>query len=160
MKKLEKISNKWARFQTTHPKRILAIAAVIAVTAGIVASGLEFDSSYEALLPENAKKVENADRVRDRTGGTRQIVLAISGKSESSKIEFGRELAKRLRKVDKIRAVDFELEADFFRDRGLWLMDPQTLDELIPTVKDAVEVAKWQANPMHLHLDEEAEKKE
>ncbi len=158
--KLSDISNKLGRLQVKYPWHFLVAAFLVTAASGFVASGLKFDSSYEALLPEGAPEVKNVAAIRERTGGTRQIVIAIGGKDKEARIRFGRELATRLKKVDRVRATDIEFPVDFFRDRGLWLMDTATLDELVPAVEKAVNIAKWQANPMHLHLDEEEEKKE
>ncbi len=158
--KLTLFSEKLGRAQTTHPWRFLAAAALITVVAGVGAAGLRLDATYEALLPKGSPELENVEAVRNRTGGTRQIVLAIGGKDPDVRIAFGHKLQKALKTVDNITTTHFEFDVDFFLDRGLWLMDPATLDDLIPRVEEAVRIAKWQANPMHLHLDEEAERAE
>jgi predicted RND superfamily exporter protein len=158
--KLPAIADRLARSQAAHPWRYVA-AAVLATAASVaVASGLTFDSSYEALLPAEAPEVVNADEVREATGGTRQLVLAIGGDDPQTRLEFGRRLEVELRGMDRVRCVDLEFPVDFFEDRGLWLMDLDTLDRLIPALEEAVHVAKVQANPLALHLDEKAEKEE
>ncbi len=160
MTKLKQHLERLGRAQTEYPWRFLVVALVVTALAGVLAAGLKFDSSYEALLPENTPEMANADRVREKTGGTRNIVLAISGKDPEARIVFGRKLLKKLRNIKRITSVNLEFDLEFFEDRGLWLMDVKTLDALIPALKEAVKIAKWQANPMHLHLDEEAEKEE
>jgi predicted RND superfamily exporter protein len=158
--KLPAIAEKLARSQAAHPWRYLAVAAVATAVAGVIASGLRFDSSYEALLPEEAPEVKNADAVREATGGTRQLVVAIGGEDPAARLEFGRRLIEELAGMDRIRCADLEFPVEFFEDRGLWMMDTATLDRLIPALEQAVHVAKVQANPLALHLDEEAEKEE
>ncbi|MDJ0765578.1 MAG: MMPL family transporter [Myxococcota bacterium] len=159
--KLSDAAARLGQLQVKRPWYFLAGGLVLTVIAAGVASGMVFDASYEALLPKGASEVENADAVRERTGGTRQIVLAIGGgKTMDARLAFGRELAQHIEKIKVIRSVDFELPAQFFVDRGLWLMDTPTLTDLTRAVKHAVETAKWQANPMHLHLDAAAEKAE
>jgi predicted RND superfamily exporter protein len=148
------------RSQTSHPRVYLAVVLVVTVVAGFLASRLTFDSSYEALLPEGAPEVENADNVRNQTGGTRQIVLAISGGATDDHVVFGRKLRAKLLKIKEISSVYLEFDVDFIKDRALWLLDTETLDDLIPALEEAVKIAKWQANPMHLHLDEEEERRE
>ncbi|MCP4677941.1 MAG: MMPL family transporter [Deltaproteobacteria bacterium] len=126
----------------------------------VIASGLTFDSRYEALMPEGDPEIAKTEEVREQTGGVRQLVVAVEGKDPQVRLEFCRRLAESLQKIEEIRYVDLEFPVDFFKDRAGWLMQLDTLDELIPALKEAVRVAKWQANPMHLHLDEEAEKEE
>ncbi len=158
--KLTGFSERLGRLQVAHPWRFLITAAIITAVSGVLASGLEFDSSYEALLPEEAPQIKNSDNIRERTGGTRQVVVAISGEDEQKRIDFGTKLAERLAGLDNIRATDLKFPVDFFKERGLWLMNAATLKELVPALEEAVKIAKWQANPMHLHLEEEEEKAE
>jgi hypothetical protein len=160
MKRLKRHLAKLGRLQTEYPRRFLVAAFIVTVVAGVLAAGLKFDSSYEALLPENTPEMDNADRVREMTGGVRHIVLAIAGKDPQARLVFGRKLLKRIEDLDNISSVNLEFDIEFFEDRGLWLMDAETLDQLIPALEEAVKIAKWQANPMHLHLDEKAEKEE
>lgn len=157
---IEKLAEKLAHAQLKNPVLFLVICAVLTIGAGIYASGIKFDSSYEALLPIGAKELANIDAVRKQTGGTRQLVIAIKGKSPSKRIEFAKKIAPKLEQLNHVRCVDLEFPVDFFRDRALWMADISTLDKLIPAVKNAVNIAKSQANPLALHLDEEAEQKE
>jgi uncharacterized protein len=156
----EKFAEKLANAQLKHPLLFLGLSALLTIGAGIYASGLKFDSSYEALLPVGAPEVQNVDHVRARTGGTRQLVVAIKGKDPDKRLAFGKLIAPRLEKLNHVRAVDVELPVEFFRQRALWLADTETLDKLIPAVEDAVSIAKSQANPLALHLDEAEEQAE
>jgi len=151
---------KLVQLQLENPWRLLLSVLLITVVGAVVASGLKFESSYEALLPEGAPEVENAHRVREKTGGVMQTVVAISGDSLDARIRFGRRLVDELRSIEGVRSVAFEYDASFFKDRGFWLMDVSTLDELLLAIDHATKLAKWQANPFNFGLDEEAESKE
>jgi len=151
---------KLTQLQLEHPWSVLLFALLITVVSAVVASGLKFEASYEALLPEGAPEVANANRVREKTGGIMQTVVAISGNSLAARLGFGRRLVDKLRPIEGIRSVTLEYDAGFFKDRGLWLMDVSTLDELILAIDQATKLAKWQANPLNFGLDEEAESKE
>ncbi len=153
-------STKLGRSQVEHPWRFLIAAFVITAIAGVLAAGLEFDSSYEALLPEGAPEVENLNQIRKKIGGTSQIIVAIYGKDPAARIAFGRRLAEKLRNIKEITSISFEFEMDFFKDRGLWLMDVNILHELILAVEKAADITKWQNSLMNLQLDEAAEKEE
>ena len=85
-----------ARAQMAHPLRFLACAAILTALAGVYAAGLKFDSSYEALLPVGAPEVKNLDDIRARTGGVRQLVIAIGGGDEQKRLRFGRRIAPAL----------------------------------------------------------------
>ncbi len=141
--------------QVKNPKRFLAGAALFTLAAFAVAAGIKFDSSYEALLPDDSAEINNANVVRDKTGGTRQVVVAIEGSDKDQRRAFARKVTDRFRQIEDIRYADFEFPIDFFKKRALRLMDETSLDELTEALEEAVRAAKWKANPMNLRLDEE-----
>lgn len=151
-------ASKLAARQAKNPKGFLIAIVLFSCLAGWAASGLKFDSSYEALLPQDSPEVKKADEVRGKTGGTRQVAVAVSGKDSKTRAAFAERLAARLKKIDMVRYVDVKLPVDFFQKRALWMMDEASLDELIPALEEAIRASKWQANPMNLHLDEEKDK--
>ncbi|MBN2530164.1 MAG: MMPL family transporter [Deltaproteobacteria bacterium] len=160
LRNIENIAEKLATSQLKHPHWYLIICALITIGAGLYASGLKFDSSYEALLPPGAPQVKNVDAVRLQTGGTRQLVIAIGGKDPDKRVAFAKQILPKLEKLTHVRCVDVEFPVDYFKERALWLAELDTLDKLIPAIEDAVTLAKAQANPLALHLDEESEKAE
>jgi predicted RND superfamily exporter protein len=160
MPPLEKFASTLARAQIAHPWRFLGAALALTVLGGILASGLVFDSRYEALLPEGAPQVVSAENVRSQTGGTRQLLLAIGGADAQKRLEFGKKLLPRLKAIPQIRFADLRQPVEFFQQRAVWMLPTSTLDEAIPALEEAVRIAKWQANPMNLGLDPEADKKE
>lgn len=133
--------------QLAHPWRFLVVALVVTIAAGLAATGLELDSSYDALLPEGAPQLERIQRVRDRTGGFRQVVVAIEGDDPEARLAFGRRLLPALQEVENVRSVAFELPVDFFADRALWLMDSEQLEGL---VRDVDRAARASSFPMGL----------
>ena len=157
--KISHIAHVLGKAQVASPRRFLIIATLTTVISGLVASGIVFNSSFEALLPKDSPKLDNVNQVRSQTGGTRQVVAVIKGKDPEKRLAYAKKLAERLRKSEDVRFVDVEFPVEFFKDRGLWLMDPETLDELIPALEEAVRIAKWQANPMNLGLTDEAKDK-
>ncbi len=129
--------------QLAHPWRFLLVALVVTVVAGLTTVGLKFDSSYDALLPEGAPQVEKIQRVRDRTGGFRQVVVAIEGEDPEARLAFGRRLLPVLRDVKNVRSAEFELPVDFFADRGIWLMDAEQLEGLVRDLDQAVRASSF-----------------
>ncbi len=156
----QKTAEKLAEAQFNNPWKFLIFSLILTVLTGIYAKGLVFDSSYEALLPKGADEIKNVDNIRAKTGGTRQLVIAIRGGNSDDRLKFGKKIEPALRKLKHIKAVDLEFPIEFFKKRGMWLLDIPTLDKLIPALKNAINIAKSQANPLALHLDEDEEKKE
>jgi len=137
----------WARrlvdAQVASPWGFLLAALAVTALMGWLATGLQFDSSYEALLPEGAPEVAQTDAVRERTGGFRQLVVAIEGDDPAARVDFGRALVERARRLPGVRTADLELPVEFFSTRGIWLMEPETLDELVVAVHRAVQATSF-----------------
>lgn len=129
--------------QIASPWRFLVVVAAITAVMGLLATGLEFDSSYEALLPDGAPEIAQIDAVRERTGGFRQLVVAIEGEDPDARVAFGAALVERIRGLPGVRTADLELPVEFFAQRGIWLMDPSTLDELVVAVHRAVQATTF-----------------
>jgi predicted RND superfamily exporter protein len=157
---LRQLPERLARAQARKPLAFLAAAGLLTAAAALLAAGLRFDSSYYALMPEDAAEVREANLVRERTGGNRLLVVAVSGDDPEARLEFARELAGRMRTIEQIRRADVDFPLAFFEDRALWLADVETLDRIVPAVEEAVRLAKYFANPLALHLDEEEEERE
>lgn len=159
MKSFEPMAGAMAGRQVARPMRFLFGAALLTVIAGVCASKLSLDSSYEALLPEKSPAIVEARAVRDLTGGVRQLVIALGGRDEKDQIAFGRELLAALNNLGDVRAVELEYPVEFIRQRGLWLTDVPTLDKLIEAVEQALSAEQEVAFPLGLHLDEDGERR-
>ena len=129
--------------QVASPWGFLIAAISVTALMGWLATGLQFDSSYEALLPEGAPEVAQTDAVRERTGGFRQLVVAIEGDDPAARVDFGRALVERARRLPGVRTADIELPVEFFSTRGIWLMEPEALDELVVAVHRAVQATSF-----------------
>ena len=129
--------------QIAGPWRFLLAAVLATLLMGVLASGLRFDSSYEALLPEGAPELAQTDAVRERTGGFRQLVVAIEGDDPAARVAWGQALVERVRNVPGVRSADLELPVEFFAERGIWLMDRDALDALVVAVHRAVQATTF-----------------
>lgn len=150
--KLMNIAESLVRAQIKRPVLFLGIGLVATVVMGLLASNMRLESSYEALLPEGSPEVQNADEARTRTGGTRKLVIAIGGDDPQARHVFGRELAERLEAVEGVRRVEFEIPAQFLRERAVWLLDDETFDEVSTSVLHAAKLAREQGDPRGLPL--------
>ena len=159
MHKLD-LPGRLARAQVRCPLAFIAAVIAIAAAAGLLASRLDFDASYYALMPPDTPEVREANAVREQTGGNRQLVVAIEGEDPEKRLAFGRKLAGRIEKIEQVRHATIEFPVDFFLDRVLWLLDIETLDRLTEAVEDAVLLSKQYSNPLAPPLDEEEAKME
>jgi hypothetical protein len=127
--------------QRARPGVFLVAAAALTGLAGLSASTLRVDASYEALLPNDAPELQVVRDVRERTGGLRHLVVVVTGGERRARLAFAERLAASLGSVPGVRHVDVRFPVGFVAERGLWLLD---LDEL-RSLADAVELATARA---------------
>lgn len=149
---LSSLPEKLARAQAAHPWKFLLGALAVTAVAIYFASGLGFDSSYEGLLPEDSPQVRSASEVRELTGGTGQLVVAIGGGDLETRLEFGRKLVPLFRASDDIRCVDLEFPIDFVRKRALWLVNTEELSELVDSAERAMRIYQKRNDPQAIRL--------
>jgi predicted RND superfamily exporter protein len=119
-----------------RPKLSLAIAGVLLAISALGIPRIRMSASYFALLPEDAPVVREANRVRSRTGGSEQLVIALSGADRAAREEAARELAAFARRRADVRYADAELDTGFFEERALWMMDEDALAEVARGIAD------------------------
>ncbi len=150
---MERVAQGIARAIVDHPRLCPSAAIVVTLVAGVVASGLRFDSSYLSMLPPNEPRIVEADAVRARTGGQRQLVIAVSGADAERRAAFGRALARDIEALPQIRWVDAELPLAWFEERALWMLEEDDLEELVEAVGDALDREAASRHPLALALD-------
>lgn len=141
-----------ARAQVAHPWHFLGAGLLVTAAAVALVVQLRVDSSYEALLPVGSPDMRNINEVRQRTGGTRQFVVAISGGTPETQLAFARRLVPQLERIERVRRVDFEMPVEFFRSRALWLVDDETMEELVPALERAVKLVRERGDPTGLGI--------
>ncbi len=127
--------------QRARPALFLVVAGLLTAVAGALAAGLRIDASYEALLPTEAPELRTVQEVRDRTGGLRHLVVAVTGDEPGPRRAFAAKLAAELGQLDAVRHVDLEFPVDFLKARSLWLWEIDELRELADAADLAAERA-------------------
>ena len=125
--------------QRTHPWAFLLVACLVTLVAGGLAATLRIDASYEALLPTDAKELNVVRSVRERTGGLRHIVLAVTGEKRAARHAFADKLAAELRALEGVRHADFRFPVRFLEEHAVWLVELETLRTLTRSAERAVD---------------------
>ena len=94
-----------AHLQRSKPWWFLVASLLSTVVALSVASRLRFDPSYDALLPEGAPQIQNVREIREKTGGTRTLVIAISGDDVDARGNDGASATPSRRRGDPLSAL-------------------------------------------------------
>lgn len=153
---MKSVAEKLARLVLARPGLTLAIVASVgAVAFALVATFLEFDTSFAALLPEDAPELREIRELEKRAGGTVEMVIAVGGPDQAKRLAFGRAVVKQLRGKPWVHRADVEFPVDFFEKRKLLLLSVERLKKLRDAIDDEVERAKARANPLYVDLEEE-----
>jgi hypothetical protein len=87
-------------WQTDYPWRVLAVAAVSVVIAGLLASQLTLKTSFGELLPRDKESVIVAEEVNERLPATSTLSILIQGSDNDGLKRFVDALAPELRELD------------------------------------------------------------
>ncbi|MCC6749956.1 MAG: MMPL family transporter [Deltaproteobacteria bacterium] len=151
-------TRKLAETITARPWLTVGVALLVGAAASAVASGLKFDASFTALLPEATPEVQDLNLVKAKAGGTAELFIALAGK-KPARLAYARELVQELRTKPYIRWADVEFPVDFFLDRRMLLLSSKGLTTLRDSIDEEIERAKVRANPLYVDLEEEKDKK-
>lgn len=144
---------------TAHPVRYLILVLLVGVAAAGVVSKLQFESSYLALLPEDAPEVKTIERVRKFTGGTNELVIAVGGPGDK-RLPFARRVVDRLNASGLVQWAHVEYPVEFINSRALYLLSTKKLGKIEQTLRTEVHRAKAKANPLMVDLEDDEEKAE
>lgn len=144
------MSSRWADWVTRYAGWCLLASCGITVLAFLALDQLRFESSYVALLPEDAPEVQQLELFEQEVGGSNELILTLSGGSASQRLEVGRRLVAAIEASPDFERADVELPTDFFTERALWLLPLSDLEELSQRLDQAVRDL-MSGNPGGLH---------
>jgi len=150
---------RWARIVCRHPYLIVLISIVIAGFGTHFALQLAIKSDFAALLPQNAKSVQDLNAIADRMGGMGTLMAVVEGDDLKAMERFADDLAERLSRYpkDKVLFVDYKIQKqkEFFDKYQLMYLDKQELFDFREALNERVGKEKLKASGMLIELDDE-----
>ena len=147
-----------ARWSVRHVTFSLVLGIALLLAGAVVTSHIRFDTNFTALLPPDTPAVRQVEWVKEKAGGTADLIVALESLGEidaARRLRFARRIVKRLEQEPWIRRADAEYPIEFFRDRRLLLLDVDSLEALEEAVQDDVNRAKASANnPLFVNLED------
>jgi len=134
----DKLLIKLARFQTTHPGRMLGIAAVITVILAIFCTQLSVTMRWSDLLPANDIRTLEFNQIIKEFKTATSFTIVVQGETAKIK-EFADVLAPRLKNVEVtvkdsikpvIGRVEYKTDQAFLKKNGLLLVKAADLKNL------------------------------
>jgi predicted RND superfamily exporter protein len=145
------------RFVALSSRRpVLVLAAFLAVGAGstVVASRLAFRGSFVELLPESAQEVKDLHLVSAKAGGDGYLIIQAKGAAMARLRSYADAAAKALEALPEVRYVEYRYDIEFFRARGLMLLDAAKLASLRGDIAARLRYERLSHNPLYIGLEE------
>lgn len=152
-----------ARVVLARPWITIGVTLLVCLAAMKVASGLDFDTRFDALLRDEAPELQEVRELQRRAGGTVQLVLALRGDPET-RLQFAREAVAKLRQQPFVQYAHVEYPVSFFKERRVYFLSLKKLRRIEARVQREIDRARARANPLYVDLedddDDQAGKKE
>jgi uncharacterized protein len=144
---------RWVSWSARRPWPIVLGGLALGLAAALVARDLDFRGDFTELLPEASGEVRDMRYVEARAGGVGYLIIQVKGGDAAARSAFGDRVAKRLEaQPELVRYVEHRFDAQFFRDRALWLLPVEQLTALERDVAARVDFEKRRANPLVVDL--------
>ena len=151
------VRSRWVALSARRPWLILLCCLGLGLASFLVARGLDFRGDFAELLPEASGEVRDMHYVEQRAGSVGYLIVQVKGGDAAARSAFAERVAKRLEaQPELVRYVEHRFDAQFFRDRALWLMPLQKLTALERDVAARVDFEKKRANPLVVDLLDDA----
>jgi predicted RND superfamily exporter protein len=153
---LGKALERFAISVTARPWRTLTLALLLGGVALFATSRLRLESSYLALLPQNAPEVNAIETVRRYSGGTAELVIAVGG-PEARRLPYARKVVDKLNSSGLVEWAEAELPTAFFRHHSLYFAKITDLERARALLSEQIAKAKRKANPLLIDLEDDDE---
>ncbi|GHG86558.1 hypothetical protein GCM10012319_43650 [Comamonas sp. KCTC 72670] len=141
----------------THQRPVVALllALVLAVGGGLLARGLHLNANLVDLLPSSFESVQDLHELEQRFGALGWVAVVGEGGDPESLKRFANDLAPKLEALPGIRFVEVQRPGAFFRDRALYFLSEEDLQEVHRRLEARLKWEQQRANPLYVPLVEE-----
>jgi predicted RND superfamily exporter protein len=159
MTRTQRIAERLADLQVTHPWRFVSVGVLVAILALPFVARLSLNPDFQALLPESAQSVRDLDEIRERFGATGHIMIGVQAEDEQRLHALVRALAPRISEMraQQVGSVEWSVNAleAFVTEHRYLYADVDDLREIRDALSARVDYERAIANPFYIDLGEE-----
>jgi predicted RND superfamily exporter protein len=130
---------RWIAWLVARRARSAALViASLVLSLAALAYGLQIrvDTDLRALLPKDAPSVMALDTIEARTGSAEELVVAVESPDDAANAAMIDELAAEVASWPETKAVSVARDFTPLRDRALYFLEVEQLDDLRETLAD------------------------
>ena len=144
-----------ARACFNKPWAVVVGTVVLLAVSFLGAKRLRLDTDLTKLLPRTFESVRNLDVLAERSFGLGYVTVVASGVEPDQLRAFARDFGPKLEALESIQYVDYERPVKWFRDRALYYLELEELEDLRDQLEERYVWEVRKRSPMHdLGLEE------
>ena len=147
-----------------RPLFVLVVAAVFSAIGGVLTTQLSISTDFSRLIPTSYPSVQALNELRDRVGGENEAAVVIESPSFEANKQFAETLIPKVLQLQGngdeepyFLRVDYYHDVTFIQNNALYFATPNELDSLETYLQREIRLAKLEANPFYVDLDEGGE---
>lgn len=145
----------WIRLILKARYFIVLLAILLSVLGLQKASRLHLDSSLMALLPQNTPSIQRVDSLKNKLGGTGDLIIMLESDHPSQLIPFADTLRQKISMLEWARDVSYAQDDSVMKSKRLLYMDLADIQEIKSRLEHYVHQEIQSANPFLIDLEEE-----
>ena len=122
-----RLTLRWTEALVSRPWRALIAGCLLAAVAVVCITGLGFETSLVALLPQEDELFQRRAAMLDEVTSGTDLILEVKGEDP---LPFARGLTEALNKSPRVHTATVDFPIEFFETRALYLMPLSDLEAL------------------------------
>lgn len=140
----------------------LLLAVALTIGGGYFATRVTLDSDLESLLPKKSSTVIQMNEIQEKSGGSQDFKLILTGGSFEKRVEAAEAFIQFLndKHPDFARSIRYKTPKPFFEENKFKLIPPESLDAILKKIERERKKNAAVTDPLGLEETIEEEEKE
>ncbi len=152
--RVEAITGRISPWCYQRPVLVLSVAALLTAVSLAGAKQIKLSTNLVALLPKTFPSVQGLDILKKKVGSIGSIAVLLEGKDTKKLQSFADRLAVEAPKLDSIDYVQYQRTGGFFKERGLYFLELEELEDVQERIDAVLRWHKKKANPLLVDLED------
>lgn len=152
---MKALLERYARWSSRHPWRVLAATAVVCALMLVAVRGLSVSADLGAVLPADADSVRHIALVSQRLGSTDALYVSVQSPDAAANRRFLDAVAEVVGRWPEQPLIVYRLDIRYFKERRLLYADLADMEQVRDNLERRVRWEKVHSNPAYIDLGDE-----